>query len=62
MSAAAAAIWEIQWRRSTTQLAPVDTGGHDYQSITTTQQLTYTCHNITVGSEIIQNGEQITLS
>ena len=28
VSAAAAAIWEIQWRRSTPQLAPVDTGGH----------------------------------
>ena len=27
VSAAAAAIWEIQWRRSTPQLAPVDTGG-----------------------------------
>ena len=27
MSAAAAAIWEIQWRRTTPQLAPVDTGG-----------------------------------
>ena len=28
VSAAAAAIGEIQWRRSTPQLAPVDTGGH----------------------------------
>ena len=27
VSGAAAAIWEIQWRRSTPQLAPVDTGG-----------------------------------
>ena len=27
VSAAAAAIWEIQWRRSTPQLAPVDTRG-----------------------------------
>ena len=27
VSAAAAAIWEIQWRRSTPQLTPVDTGG-----------------------------------
>ena len=29
VSAAAAAIWEIQWRRSTPQLAPVDTGGQE---------------------------------
>ena len=31
VSAAAAAIWEIQWRRSTPQLAPVDTGGDKHQ-------------------------------
>ena len=30
VSAAAAAIWEIQWRRSTPQLAPVDTGGQGF--------------------------------
>ena len=30
VSAAAAAIWEIQWRRSTPQLAPVDTGGQGW--------------------------------
>ena len=30
VSAAAAAIWEIQWRRSTPQLAPVDTGGQSF--------------------------------
>ena len=28
VSAAAAAIWEIQWAARTPQLAPVDTGGH----------------------------------
>ena len=33
VSAAAAAIWEIQWRRSTPQLAPVDTGGQGYDEI-----------------------------
>ena len=36
MSAAAAAIWEIQWRRSTLQLAPVDTGGQRLQCAVST--------------------------
>ena len=38
VSAAAAAIWEIQWRRSTPQLAPVDTGGHGVICLTECQR------------------------
>ena len=41
VSAAAAAIWEIQWRRSTPQLAPVDTGGHPSKSMLA--QLIFAC-------------------
>ena len=42
VSAAAAAIWEIQWRRSTPQLAPVDTGGqHVTHYLYSAQMMTY---------------------
>ena len=44
VSAAAAAIWEIQWRRSTPQLAPVDTGGQSEQLDLTAKIMT-ACHS-----------------